>query len=71
MKYPHSIDHYQQELRQVKKEYDKKTKQLKKVKSLYQAEMIREDIEYLLQDKVELELIIKEIKQERKYQEVY
>jgi len=53
------IETYQKELRQVKKEYDKKCKQYK----LHKNPLIREEIEELRQDIIELQVLINELKQ--------
>ena len=58
-----SLQEYQLELRQAKKDYDKLNKKLKKEKSAYKVEMLREDVEDLRQDIIELQIIINELKQ--------
>lgn len=67
MKLSKSLSEYQQELRQSKKEYDKLCKKLKKAKSSYQVEILREDIEDMRQDIVELQLIIEDLKQQQEF----
>lgn len=67
MKLSKSLSEYQQELRQSKKEYDKLCKKLKKAKSSYQVEILREDIEDMRQDIVELQLIIEDLKQQKEF----
>jgi len=54
-----TIEEYQQQLRQVKKDYEKACKQYKKSKSIF----LREDIEDLRQDMIELQVLINEMKQ--------
>jgi len=58
-----TLNEYQQELRQAKKDYDKLCKNLKKEKSSYKIEMLREDVEDMRQDIIELQIIINEMKQ--------
>lgn len=62
-----SLNEYQLELRQAKKDYDKLNKKLKKEKSAYKIEMLREDVEDLRQDIIELQIIINELKQGKKF----
>ncbi len=61
-----SLNEYQLELRQAKKDYDKLNKKLKKEKSAYKIEMLREDVEDLRQDIIELQIVINELKQGKK-----
>ena len=63
MTYDQKLTDYQQDLKQVKKEYDKKCKELKKARSSYQAEILREEVEELRQDIICLQISINEIKQ--------
>jgi seryl-tRNA synthetase len=58
-----SLNEYQLELQQAKKDYDKLNKKLKKEKSVYKVEMLREDVEDLRQDIIELQIVINELKQ--------
>ena len=61
-----SLNEYQLELRQAKKDYDKLNKKLKKEKGAYKVEMLREDVEDLRQDIIELQIVINELKQGKK-----
>jgi F0F1-type ATP synthase membrane subunit b/b' len=69
MKFKLSLQEYEKELKQAKKKYDKLCKQYKKCRSSYQAETIAEDLEDTRQDIVELQIIINEIRQEKKLHE--
>lgn len=60
------LQEYQLELRQSKKDYDNLNKKLKKEKSVYKVEMLREDVEDLRQDIIELQIVINELKQGKK-----
>jgi hypothetical protein len=61
-----SLNDYQLELREAKKDYDKLNKKLKKEKNKYKIEMLKEDVEYLRQDIIELQILINEMKQGKK-----
>lgn len=69
MKLSKTLAEYKQELRQSKKEYDKLCKKLKKAKSSYEVKMLREDVEDMRQDIVELQLIIEDLKQQQEFDE--
>ena len=65
-----SIQEYEKDLKDAKKRYDKLTKQIKKCKSEYQYEMLCEDLEDAREDVVELQLIIKDLRKQKKLAEV-
>lgn len=65
-----SIQEYEKDLKEAKKRYDKLTKQIKKCKSEYQYEMLCEDLEDAREDVVELQLIIKDLRKQKKLAEV-
>jgi archaellum component FlaC len=65
-----SIQEYEKDLKDAKKRYDKLTKQIKKCRSEYQYEMLCEDLEDAREDVVELQLIIKDLRKQKKLAEV-
>jgi predicted nucleic acid-binding Zn-ribbon protein len=65
-----SIQEYEKDLKDAKKRYDKMSKQIRKCKSDYQYEMMCEDMEDCRQDIVELQLIIKDLRQQKKLAEL-
>lgn len=69
MKFKLSLQEYEKQLKIAKKKYDKLCKQYKRCKSAYQAEMISEDLEDTRQDVIELQIILNEIRQEKKLHE--
>ena len=65
-----SIQEYEKDLKDSKKRYDKLNKQLRKCKSDYQYEMMREDLEDCRQDVIELQIIITELRNKKKLAEI-
>ena len=65
-----SISEYEKNLKVAKKKYDKLTKQIKRCKSEYQYEMMVEDLEDTRQDVIELQLIIQDLRKQKKLAEV-
>lgn len=65
-----SIQEYEKDLKEAKKKYDKLSKQIRKCKSEYQYEIMCEDLEDCRQDVIELQLIIKDLRQQKKLAEV-
>ena len=64
--YTKTIKDWEQELKQTKKKYDKLCKQLKKCKSSYHYEILREDVEDCRQDVIELQLYIDDLRKKNK-----
>jgi hypothetical protein len=65
-----SIQEYEKDLKEAKKRYDKLTKQIRNCKSEYQYEIMCEDLEDCRQDVFELQLIIKDLRQQKKLAEI-
>ena len=65
-----SISEYEKNLKVAKKKYDKLTKQIKRCKSDYQYEMMVEDLEDTRQDIIEIQLIIQDLRNQKKLAEV-
>jgi archaellum component FlaC len=65
-----SIQEYEKDLKDVKKKYDKLTKQIRRCKSDYQYEMLCEDLEDCRQDIIELQIIITELRKQKKLAEI-
>ncbi len=65
-----SIQEYEKDLKDAKKKYDKLTKEIRRCKSDYQYEMLCEDLEDCRQDMVELQIIIKDLRQQKKLAEL-
>lgn len=65
-----SIQEYEKDLKDVKKKYDKLTKQVRRCKSDYQYEMLCEDMEECRQDMIELQTIITELRNKKKLAEL-
>jgi archaellum component FlaC len=65
-----SIQEYEKDLKEVKKKYDKLTKQIRKCRSEYQYEILCEDLEDCRQDVIELQIIIKELRNKKKLAEI-
>lgn len=65
-----SIQEYEKDLKVAKKRYDKLTKQIKRCKSEYQYEMMVEDLEDTRQDVIEIQLIIQDLRKQKKLAEV-
>lgn len=65
-----SIQEYEQELKEVKKKYDKLSKQVRRCKSEYQYDILCEDLEDCRQDMIELQIIITELRKQKKLAEI-
>jgi archaellum component FlaC len=65
-----SIQEYEKDLKEAKKKYEKLTKQIRKCKSEYQYEIMCEDLEDCRQDVIELQLIIKDLRNQKKLAEI-
>jgi len=65
-----SIQEYEKQLKDAKKKYDKITKQIRKCKSEYQYEMLCEDLEECRQDVLELQMIISDLRKQKKLAEI-
>lgn len=61
-----TLQEYEKELRDAKKKFDKLSKQYKKCTSSYQAELLYDDLSILSEDIVELKLLVKEMRKEKK-----
>ncbi len=70
MNYKKSLTEYEKELKEAKKRFDKLQKQYKKCRSAYQAEMIYDDLTILNEDISELQLIVKDLRQQKKLAEL-
>ena len=70
MNYSKSIQEYEKELKEAKKKFDKLQKQYKKCRSSFQAEMLYDDLTILNEEICELQLIVKELRQQRKFAEI-
>jgi hypothetical protein len=70
MNYSKSIQEYEKELKEAKKKFDKLQKQYKKCRSVYQAEMMYDDLTILNEDICELQLIVKDLRQQKKLAEI-
>jgi hypothetical protein len=65
-----TIQEYEKDLKDAKKKYDKLTKQIRRCKSDYQYEMLCEDLEDCRQDIIELQIIITELRKQKKLAEI-
>jgi archaellum component FlaC len=65
-----TIQEYEKDLKDAKKKYDKLTKQIRRCKSDYQYEMLCEDLEDCRQDINELQIIITELRKQKKLAEI-
>lgn len=70
MKYSKSLAEYENELKEAKKKFDKLKKQYKKCRSSFQAEMIYDDLTVLNEDISELQLIVRDLRQQKKFAEI-
>lgn len=70
MNYTKTLVEYEKELKEAKKKFDKLSKQYKKCRSAYQAEMIYDDLTILNEDISELQLIVKDLRQQKKLAEL-
>ena len=70
MNYSKSIQDYEKELKEGKKKYEKLLKQMKKARSSYQYENLADEAEVLYEDIAELQLIVKELRQQKKLAEL-
>ena len=65
-----SIQEYEKDLKDAKKQYDKLRKQITRCKSDYQYEIMCEDIEDCRQDVIELQILITELRNKKKLAEI-
>ena len=65
-----SITDYQKELKTAKKKCDKIVKQIKRCTSDYQYNNLLDELEIYKQDVYELEMIISDLKEKKKFTEV-
>lgn len=65
-----SLQDYEKQLKDVKKKYDKLSKQIRRCKSEYQYEIMCEDLEDCRQDMIELQLLIRDLRQQKKLAEI-
>ena len=70
MNYTKPLSEYEKELKEAKKRFDKLSKQYKKCRSAYQAEMMYDDLTILNEDIAELQMIVKELRQQKKLAEL-
>ena len=70
MNYTKTLPEYEKELKEAKKKFDKLSKQYKKCRSAYQAEMMYDDLTILNEDISELQLIVKDLRQQKKLAEI-
>jgi len=61
-----SIQEYEKDLKNAKKKYDNLIKQIRKCKSGFQYEIMSEDLEDCRQDVIELQIIIRELRNKKK-----
>ena len=65
-----TIQEYEKDLKDAKKKYDKLAKQIRRCKSEYQYEILCEDLEECRQDVIELQIIITELRKQKKLAEI-
>jgi archaellum component FlaC len=65
-----TIQEYEKDLKDVKKKYDKLSKQIRRCKSEYQYEIMCEDLEDCRQDIIELQILIAELRNKKKLAEI-
>ena len=65
-----ALQKYEKELKTQKKKLDKMTKQYKKCTSNYQAELLYDDLTILGEDIRQLQLIVKELREEKRLAKV-
>lgn len=65
-----TIQEYEKDLKDAKKKYDKLTKQIKRCRSEYQYEIMCEDLEDCRQDVIELQIIITDLRKQKKLAEI-
>lgn len=65
-----TIQEYEKDLKDAKKKYDKLTKQIRRCKSEYQYDILCEDLEECRQDIVELQIIITDLRKQKKLAEI-
>lgn len=65
-----TIQEYEKDLKDAKKKYDKLTKQVRRCKSEYQYENLCEEMEDCRQDIIELQIIITELRKQKKLAEI-
>lgn len=65
-----SIQEYEKDLKDAKKKYDKLAKQIKRCRSEYQYEIMCEDLEDCRQDVIELQILITELRKQKKLAEI-
>jgi hypothetical protein len=70
MNYTKTLIEYEKELKEAKKKFDKLSKQYKKCRSAYQAEMMYDDLTIINEDIAELQMIVKELRQQKKLAEI-
>lgn len=70
MNFSKDLKEYEKDLKEAKKKFDKLQKQYKKCRSAYQAEMIYDDLTILSEDIAELQLIVKELRNQKKFAEL-
>ena len=70
MNYLKSIQEYEKDLKDAKKKYDKVLKQMKKARSSFQYENLADDAEILYENIAELQLIIADLRKQKKLAEL-
>ena len=65
-----TLPEYEKDLKEAKKKFDKLSKQYKKCRSAYQAEVMYDDLTILNEDIAELQMIVKELRQQKKLAEI-
>lgn len=70
MNYSKSIQEYEKDLKDAKKKYDKILKQMKKARSSFQYENLSDEAETLYEDIAELQLIITDLRKQKKLAEI-
>lgn len=65
-----TIQEYEKDLKEAKKKYDKLVKQIKRCRSEYQYEIMCEDLEDCRQDVIELQILITELRKQKKLAEI-
>ena len=69
MKFTKSIQEYEQDLKESKKKYEKLLKQMKKARSEYHYYNLSDEAEVLYEDIAELQMMITELRKQKKLAE--
>jgi predicted nucleic acid-binding Zn-ribbon protein len=69
MKFTKSIQEYEQDLKEAKKKYEKLLKQMKKARSEYHYYNLSDEAEVLYEDIAELQMMITDLRKQKKLAE--